>query len=149
MRCSVKSSSSKRKRDVKVKVEFGWYDDARHVVGPRGVEAALEAGIGGAADRERIRAEQLVGLPEQDVDEAAAIELRGVLDADVGAAAALDAVPAGELVDLEQIASRRRSGSARPRSGTLPMPVFVRARTISCAIGSMVWVPQDCTLMNG
>ena len=53
--------------------------------------------------RERVRAEQLVGLAEQRVDEAAVVELRGVLDADVGAAAAFDAVPAGELVDLEQV----------------------------------------------
>jgi hypothetical protein len=48
--------------------------------------------------------EQVVGLAEQYVDEAALVELRGVLHAVIGAAAALDPVPAGELVDAEQIA---------------------------------------------
>ena len=54
--------------------------------------------------REGILPEQAVGLAEQRVDEAAPVELRGVLHAVVGAAAAFDAVPAGELVDPEQIA---------------------------------------------
>ena len=49
-------------------------------------------------------AEQLVGLPEHDIEEAAAIELRGVLHAGIRAAAAFDAIPAGELVDAEQVA---------------------------------------------
>ena len=102
----------------------------------------------GVADRERVVPEQLVGLAEQDVDVAAAVELGGVLDADVGAAAAFDAVPAGELVDLEQVAVVEDQA----------LRVFVRAacrsavsfgRKMTCAIGSIVCVPQDCTLMNG
>jgi hypothetical protein len=48
--------------------------------------------------------EQLVGLPEQRVDEARIVELRGVLNAGVQPRAAFDAVPAGELVHAEQIA---------------------------------------------
>ena len=67
-------------------------------------QAGVDAGIGDVGDREGIQAEQLVGLAEQRVDGAAAVELRGGLDADIGAAAALDAVLAGELVDAEQIA---------------------------------------------
>ena len=47
--------------------------------------------------------EQAVGLAEQRVERAAVIELRGVGQPVIGAAAALDPVPAGELVDLEQI----------------------------------------------
>ena len=43
-------------------------------------------------------------LAEQGVDRAALVELRGILQAVIGAAAAFHAVPAGELVDLEQIA---------------------------------------------
>jgi len=65
--------------------------------------AAVEAGVGGAAEREGVLSEQLIGLPEHHIDVAAAIELGGVLDAHVRPAAALHAVPAGELVDLEQI----------------------------------------------
>jgi hypothetical protein len=43
-------------------------------------------------------------LAEHDIERASSIDLRGVLYADIGAAAALDAVPAGILVDLEQTA---------------------------------------------
>src|SRR5262249_14321805 len=78
--------------------------DARCVVGPGRVEAAVETGIRQVTDRERVRAEQVVGLPEQNVEEAAAVELCGVLRADVGAAAAFHTVPARKLVDAEQIA---------------------------------------------
>ncbi len=73
------------------------------VVGARGVEAAVEPGIGGARDRERVLAVELVRLPKQHVDVAAAVELGGVLDAHVGAAAAFGSVPARELVHLEQV----------------------------------------------
>ncbi len=55
-------------------------------------------------DRERVLAEQLVGLSEQRIDGAGLIELRGILDAGIEARAALDAVPAREFVDVEQIA---------------------------------------------
>ena len=61
-------------------------------------------GIGDVGDGERVGAEQLIGLAEQHVDEAGAVELRGVLHADIRPAAAFGAVPAGELVDAEQIA---------------------------------------------
>ena len=92
-------------------------------------------------------AEQVIGLAEQHVEEAALIELRGVLHADIDAAAAFDAVPAGELVDPEQVAVVEDEA----------LRVFVRqlsdlgsfGRAMTCAIGSIVWVPQDCTLMNG
>ena len=78
--------------------------DPRHIVGAGGVEPAVEAGIGDAAGGEGVLPEQAVGLAEQRVDEAALVELRGILHAVIGAAAALDAVPAGELVDAEQVA---------------------------------------------
>src|SRR5712691_4354085 len=74
-----------------------------HVIRTGGVEAALQAGIGGCAERERVLSEQLVGLSEQDIDVAAAIELGGVLEADIRPAAAFRPVPTGELVDLEQV----------------------------------------------
>src|SRR5262249_4423321 len=45
---------------------------AGDVVGARLVEAAVEAGICQVADRERVGPEQVVGLPEQHVEEAAA-----------------------------------------------------------------------------
>ena len=92
-------------------------------------------------------AEQVVGLSEQDVDEAGAIELGGVLHAGIEPRAAFDAIPAGEFVDAEQVAVVEDQA----------LRVLVRqladrgsfGRTISCAIGSIVCVPQGCTPMNG
>src|SRR5262245_53438504 len=75
----------------------------RHVVRLCGIEAAVETGVGGPAEREGVQPVELVGLPEQDIHVAAAIELGGVLNADVRPAAAFHAIPTGELVHLEQI----------------------------------------------
>src|SRR4029077_10622729 len=74
---------------------------ARHIVGSGRVETAVEAGIRGAAEGKGILSEQAVGLAEQRVDGAGLIELSGVLQTVVGAAATFDAIPAGEFVNPE------------------------------------------------
>ena len=112
------------------------------------IEAAVETGIGGVGLSEGVLPEQLVGLAEQRVDEAALIELRGILHAVIGAAAAFDAIPAGEFVDAEQVAVVEGQGFARLRSASARSGVSF-GRAMIWAIGSIVCVPQDCTLMNG
>src|SRR5689334_2354009 len=67
------------------------------------VEAAVEAGVDGIRLCKRVLAEQLVRLTKQGVDVAALIELSSVLNAHVGASAAFHAIPAGKLVDREEI----------------------------------------------
>ena len=76
----------------------------RDIVGICCVEAAVETGIGGAAVGERVLSEHVVGLPEQRAHGTGLVELRRVLHAVVGPAAAFNAIPAGVLIDAEQIA---------------------------------------------
>ena len=89
--------------------------------------------------RERVQAEQLVGLSEQHIDRAAAVELRGRLRADIGAAAAFDAIVAGEFVDAERIAIEHHALGVFV--GQLAGVGFI-GRAMTCAIGSIVVVPQ-------
>ncbi len=72
----------------------GLVGDARHVVRVRLGEPAGDAGVDRVRHCERVLAEQLIGLPEQDVDEAGIVELGGVLHAGIQPGAAFDAVPA-------------------------------------------------------
>src|SRR5262249_59278396 len=54
---------------------------ASHVIGHRGIETAVEAGISRAGKRKRVQSVELVGLSEQEVYVSAAIELGGILNA--------------------------------------------------------------------
>src|SRR5262249_49373066 len=67
------------------------------------IKAAIETSIRGAAVRKRVHAEQAVGLTEQRIDGTGLVELRGVLQPIIRAAAAFDAVPAGEFVNPEEV----------------------------------------------
>ena len=78
--------------------------DAADIVRLGGRKTGIEAGIGHVLDGERIQAEQLIGLSEQYLDGPSAVELRGRLHADIGAATAFDAVIAREFIDAEQVA---------------------------------------------
>ena len=72
----------------------GLVGDPRHIIGLAAIQAAVETGIGGGVLGKRVLAEKAIGLTEQRVDETALVELRGILQAVIGAAAAFDAVVA-------------------------------------------------------
>lgn len=78
--------------------------DAADVIGNVFVEAAVKPGIGDIGVGKRVQPKQLIGLAEHNIERPGSIDLGGVLYADVGAAAAFNAIPAGILVDFEQIA---------------------------------------------
>src|SRR4029077_18803440 len=116
-------------------------------------------GVDGICDGERVLAEQLIRLPEQRIDRASLIELGGVLGAGVRTGAAFDRFPPFSRVppairsQPENFFTLNRLLSSKIRLcassfGSLPIACSF-GRTMSWATGSIVCVPQDCTLMNG
>ena len=77
--------------------------DAIDIIRDRLIETAVKPGIGDVADGVRVQAEDLIRLPEQHVEGTGLVDLGGVFETGIGATAAFDAVPAGELIDPEQI----------------------------------------------
>src|SRR5215471_5687349 len=89
-----------RKRVNRIRLIGG----AADVIGDVFVEAAVKPGIGDIGVGKGVQPKQAIRLAEHDVERPGSIDLSGVLYADIGSAAAFDAIPAGILVDLEKIA---------------------------------------------